>query len=237
MKILNIAYSIILLISYSSYSFATGNKNGGDLDKDLVVGVFTHEEKEKFDSEYRKLFLEFSGNCKKCSVQNITIYNEKGNVDLESISKSISQDLSKFDILFFDSNFRQSDALKTSQQIITDLAKSGKMIIATAGEPIGNESSIPLKKSFFGQIPQVVIVGELTERERLLPLSYYGPEMFTAIRPPKDFLGKRKAPLYFVSRLSKEWTKRNSMEWMLYFYEKKSRNRKIWLDIDDIFSK
>ena len=97
---------------------------------------------------------------------------------------------------------------------------------------------MPLSRTVNGQVPDIVIIGELTEKERLLARSYFGPEMLTALKPPKDYVGQGYSSLFFVSKLATSWNRKSaSADWLSSFKSTKSRSRKIWPDLGDFFGR
>jgi hypothetical protein len=114
------------------------------------------------------------------------------------------------------------------------VVESGKLIVSPTGFPADKEISAPLNKTVLGQIPKILIIGEMNEKERLLPKSFYGPEMLTALRLPKD-LPEGIAPLMFASRLAENYKKHSHEEWLELLKNKKQKSRKIWPDLGDFF--
>src|SRR5207253_6862339 len=121
--------------------------------------------------------------------------------------------------------------------VLGDKVDGGKLVNAPTGQAAEGESSMPLSRTVMGQAKDVIIIGEITGNERMLPQSYFGPEMLTAIRAPKDFAGQGVGPLYFASRLASNWSKRKPAEWLQHFKTKKIKSRKIWLDADDLLGR
>jgi hypothetical protein len=108
------------------------------------------------------------------------------------------------------------------------------VVVAAAGSPPTTESSSPLSRTVFGQVHDAVIIGELGDRERLLPTGFYGPEMLTAIRPPKE-TGEGYSAMIFVANLAENWPKRSPQDWVEHFKSKKSKSRKLWMGLNDLF--
>ena len=98
-------------------------------------------------------------------------------------------------------NRKEEDGDKALFDKMKAMGQKGVIFVATAGRPGGGKPLVPLSKTLWGQTPDVVIIGELNERERLPLGTYFGPEMLTAIRTPADFVGQDMAALIFSTRL------------------------------------
>jgi hypothetical protein len=115
------------------------------------------------------------------------------------------------------------------------MVNAGFVVIATTGAAGADQSTLPLNRTVVGQIPGIIIIGELVERDNLLAKSFFGPEMLTAVRPPKDFMGQGHGPLFFASRLASNWNKKGQNEWPSHFKTTRERSRKLWPSIEDFF--
>ncbi|MEK6773444.1 MAG: hypothetical protein AABY64_05860 [Bdellovibrionota bacterium] len=200
----------------------------------VQVAYFHKLKKEKFTNQIKSYFDQ-NKSCKSCELIDRTPYKESGDVDESKLANEISTLGPEFQIIFINWNEKASES---NQQLIEALAKKsvqGALILFTAGAPLNDEPTIALNKTIAGQIPEAVIVGEMTERERLLPNLFYGPEMLTAIKLSKEFSGQGLAPVYFVSKWVSQWFKRKPTEWVSFMKLKKNKVRKLWLGIEDFF--
>ncbi len=114
------------------------------------------------------------------------------------------------------------------------LTQKGVMFVAAAGVPQPGEGSCDLAKTLWGSVDRAVILGELQDSERLVPMCFYGPEMLTALRLPDQEKGR--APLYFVSHLLKKWNKNTSEQWLAQFRKKKMKSKKIWPEMNELIT-
>lgn len=202
--------------------------------KTLVV-YFGQQKAEDFELKVKPLFEEEVRPCKSCEIVNFTPYTKEGDVDMEALHERMESLPSGASFVFFDFNMKVSDANKELVELLNKKAESGLVVVGTAGTPKVSEASGPLSRTLLGQIHGALIIGELGERDRLMPTGFYGPEMLTALRPPKDRLGQGFSPLIFAAALAENWSKRSSSEWTEYFKNKKMKSRKIWLDMGDLF--
>lgn len=202
--------------------------------KSSLLVAFFHKAK-KSDFEQIKAVFDQNKTCKSCDLVDRTPYNESGLADEDKFIHEISSLTSEYQIIFINWNERIKD---TNQKLSDELVKkslAGSLVFFTAGAPTNNEPTISLSKTVAGQIPEAIIVGEMTARERLLPNLFYGPEMLSAIKPPNDIAGQGLAPVYFLSKWVSHWSKRKPNEWISYLKLKKNKTKKIWLGIDDFF--
>lgn len=208
----------------------------GAIDKThTTVAYFSLNGKEHFETKVKPIFKDNASACKSCEIMNLTPYTKEGQVDVEALAKAIEAIPRQTSFVFMDFNLKNSDDNKEVLEALNGKANKGIIVVASAGQPIGAEASSPLSRTILGQVQDAVIIGELSERDRLMPQGFYGPEMLTAVRPPKDKIGQGFGPLIFASTLAENWTKRSSNQWIAYFKEKKMKTRKIWLDLNDLF--
>ncbi|WP_295900015.1 hypothetical protein [uncultured Bdellovibrio sp.] len=200
-----------------------------------TVIYFGQQKAEDFELKVKPVFEEKVRPCKSCEIVNFTPYTKEGAVDLEALHERVESLPVGTSFVFFDFNMKVNEANKDLIETLNKKADSGLMIVGTAGIPKTSEASGPLSRTVLGQIHGAIIIGELGERDRLMPTGFYGPEMLTALRPPKDMLGQGYSPLIFAAALAENWQKRSSSEWVEYLKNKKMKSRKIWLELGDMF--
>jgi hypothetical protein len=203
----------------------------------ISVAVISAEDKADFDSKVAPVIKEELKNCSACSFQNVTPYTNQGKIALSEVSSTLEKAGSSSSFLVINWNSRVTDETKPILETLKKLSKSGLIIVGAAGLAKETEPTLPLNKTVVGQTPGAIIIGELAERERLLTQSYFGPEMLTAIRPPKEYLGQGLSPIFFATRLATQWNKKTGKEWTSYFQSTKSKVRHIWPDLDDFFGR
>lgn len=200
-----------------------------------TVIYFGQQKAEDFELKVKPVFEEKVRPCKSCEIVNFTPYTKEGEVDMEALRERVDSMPAGASFVFFDFNMKVSDANKDLVELLNKKADSGLVVVGTAGAPKTTEASGPLSRTVLGQVHGALIIGELAERDRLMPTGFYGPEMLTALRPPKDMMGQGFSPLLFAAALAENWQKRTSSEWVEYFKTKKMKSRKIWLDMGDLF--
>lgn len=201
----------------------------------IKVGYFGQVPAAEFDSKIKPVFEANSRRCKNCELINLTPYSATGEVEQKLITEKIESLPSEISFVFFDFNTRATEQNKKWIEALNKKSAEGLLVVGTAGVPIAPESSGPLSRTVLGQVHGSFIVGELTDRDRLTPSGFYGPEMLTALRGPKDLLGQGYVPLIFAATLAENWNKRSPQEWSEHFKQKKIKSRKIWLSLNDLF--
>lgn len=198
-----------------------------------TVIYFGQQKQADFDSKIKPVFD--SQGCKSCVLVNYTPYNKDGNVDMAALQERIESLPDATSFVFFDFNMKVNDHNKELVDILNKKVSKGLVIVGSAGSPKMNEASSPLSRTVLGQVKDALIIGELGERDRLIPTAFYGPEMLTALRPPKDKIGQGYSPLIFAANLADHWSKHSPQEWTEHFKSKKAKSRKLWLDLNDMF--
>lgn len=199
-----------------------------------TVIYFGQVKTEEFDTKIKPLFDE-KATCKNCELVNYTPYTKDGTLDVAALQGRIDSLPSNTSFVFFDFNLKSNEETKRLIEAVNKRADMGLVVVGSAGVPRENEASGPLSKTVLGQVRGALIIGELGDRDRLIPSGFYGPEMLTALRPPKDKLGLGYSPLIFAAELADNWNKRSPQEWSEHFRTKKMKTRKIWLDLGDLF--
>lgn len=201
------------------------------------IAVFSSENKKIFEERIESVLKEQLKNCLNCSFQNISPYNSEGQFDLKQASSRLLEAGAWSSFIFFNWNAKSTKETKPVVDALKKLVGSGKLIIASAGSAVESEPTLPLSRTIVGEVPGIVIVGDMGERERLPTLSYFGPEMLTAVKAPKGLVGQGYGPLFFASRLATNWNKKNSSDWVPHFQETKSKVRRLWPSMDDFFGR
>lgn len=201
-----------------------------------TVIYFGQKKAEEFELKIKPVFADNLKNCKSCEILNYTPYSKDGSVDMEALAERIESLPDGTSFVFFDFNMRANDGTKELVELLNKKADSGMVIVGAAGAPSPNEASSPLSRTVLGQVHGAVIIGELSERDRLFPIvGFYGPEMLTAIRPPRDLMSQGYSPLIFTANLASHWQKRTASQWVEHFRSQKMKTRKLWLDLSDLF--
>lgn len=197
-----------------------------------VIGDFSDE---NFKKEWIP-FFEKNSRCKNCQLVNLTPYDEKQNPIKEKFWKTLIDLSSEYPLIYL--HYNQIVKGSEQQSLVDQINKklNGDFtLVAYAGHPENGQPTVALKNTFLGQIHQALIISELTERERLLPHLFYGPEILMAVTPPKEYLGRELSPLMFLGPLADQYKKRRPSDWPEYLQKKRSQNKKIWPSVNDFF--
>lgn len=200
----------------------------------ITLAVLAELSRTDFEQKIIPIIQKEFDKCSSCTFVNITPYTEKGEFDSSKVQTAIESNLGKFQVLFFNWNEKLNTQNKALGEYLLKVSVQNFVIVASAGQPKENESSGQLVKTLLGSIPKALIIGEIGEKDRLIGQSYYGPEMLTALRPPKELIGQGFSPLIFASRLTKNFPRKQ--DWVSVLQEKKSKSKKVWLDMGDLFS-
>lgn len=201
----------------------------------VTVAYFSMQDPDFFEAKVKPIFKENVSRCKTCEITNMTPYKKNGEVDQEAMVKAIHDLPVDITFVLVDFNLRNSEENKVLAEAFALKAAAGTIVVASAGTPKMKEPSSPLNKTIMGNVKDAFIIGEMSDRDRMTPQGFYGPEMFTVVRPPKDMMGQGFGPLIFASNLAENWTRRSSEEWVSFLKTKKVKSRKLWLELHDIF--
>ncbi len=233
----NIALRLFVFSLLISTAMSVAVKSFANDESKVVIGYFSTESQADFEQKIKPVFESFKGKCKNCELVNLTPYDEKGNYSEKDLLEKVKNPPTDVAILYFSWNKKVSPQNQGLIPILGEKVENGKLVIAPAGHAAEGESGLPLSRTVMGQSKDVIIIGEITGNERILPQSYFGPEMMTAIRAPKEYAGQGYSPLYFATRLAAVWDKRKPAEWLQHFKAKKVKSRKIWLDVNDLLGR
>ncbi|HRO66513.1 MAG TPA: hypothetical protein PL182_03005 [Pseudobdellovibrionaceae bacterium] len=201
-----------------------------------IVGYFTKEAPTVFETKIKPFFTEQTRkSCPQCQIRNLTPYSKSGTYDPAALPAAVEAVGSDVTFLFFDWNERANEGNQKIRDALSGKMTEGHLVVASAGVPPTNEGTCPLVNTLMGKIPNVLILGELEEKDRLSAQCYYGPEMLSAIRPPKEWIGRGFGPLYFVTRLATHWERRGPAEWGPYLKARKAKTNRIWTGIEEFF--
>ena len=163
--------------------------------------------------------------CQACEFKNLTPYDEKGEFQRHKVAEAL-QLSSPPQIVYITFNELRSKENEIWIEKLGLLSQQGSLIIGAAGTSKDNELSHPLKDTFLVAVPDVLILGERSNRDVLPKSSYFGPEMLTALKEPM---------VDFLRPLAESYKKRSKDEWIGHFKQVKNSSRKLWLDSNDFF--
>lgn len=224
---------LVCLFSFTKTQVFAATK---DAPQPVIVGVIDGESKAVFEEKIMPILKTQLASCSLCEIRNFSLYNEQGQLLTDKIASQLQLAASQANLVFVGWNTKMSAEFEPVVEQLKKMTASGIMVVGEAGIAPKNLDSAPLSRTVLGQVPDLVIIGEVAEKERLLIHSYYGPEMLTAIKPPvKDHIGQGFGPVYFVSRLAVSWSKRTPTDWLSHFKSTKLKSRRIWPELDDFF--
>lgn len=192
-------------------------------------------EKTSFEGKVLPALRPAMANCKQCTVINVTPYDGSGNFKSKELLDALSTVPTGQSVLVFLFNrkyFPKDDEALVKK--VKDLVQSGVVVVATAGRPKVNEPTLALNRTLWGQIPEVILIGELEGAERLVAGTFYGPELLTAVRPSENFPGIDRGALPFAIRLLANFKNKSPTQWPTYLREKKSKIRQFWPRPEDL---
>jgi hypothetical protein len=235
---LKFTWIILLILQMVTVNFAFAvneatNEAASGATTSLIV--FDKRNKADFENLFAVKLKEEISVCKKCIWVNQTAYDNEGKANFSKFNEKLEKLEAPQIILFLFNEKLNSENQKWSEAIKKLIVK-GVVVIAAAGSPRAEEESGPLRRTVFGQFPEVLIVGDLGDRERLGPSSFFGPEMLTAFRtspkgqPPLDGM----AALMTSARILKNWDKKTT-EWPSALRDRRAKIKRLWPDLNDLF--
>lgn len=175
--------------------------------------------------------------CKDCEIENITPYDKEGKFDPAKVSEVLQKQTLDGSLLVINWN---RGSKKSDQALIEHLQKKisdGHIIVAAAGRPEPGETILPLGKTLWGQLSNVILIGELQEKEKLVAGTYFGPEMLTALGPKDLSMGEGAGALSFSLKLLPRIDEKKTGEWVPFLKEKRTKHRRLWPTLRDFFGK
>lgn len=229
-----IVFGIILISLAQPVWAATQNS----ANKNTQIAVITAVSASDFEAQVLPFFQEQLKRCNKCEVKNITPYKPDGSLDLGQFPAVISQAKSSVSFLYLHWNARFNEDTKPVVESLKAAVAEGFVVIGAAGMAAAQEPTLALNKTVLGNVPGLVIIGDLEGRERLPQKSFFGPEMLTAIKAPDEYFGKNLGSAIFAGRLATDFGRRSSgRDWMNHFQYTKSKTRQIWPRIEEFFGR
>lgn len=200
--------------------------------------VFDPGPKEDFEGKILPRLRNELKRCGKCSIVNQTPYNAEGTfakTDLLKQLEAVPAEKNTLIVFLWNEKFE-----KVSEPIaakVKEMARNGTVVVATAGRPPASHATLTLSRTLWGQIPEVILIGELEAKEKLVPGTFFGPEMLTALRPPDEIFGENRVALTFALRLLPQIDKREPDQWRKFLLEKKAKTRRLWPTLNDFFGR
>lgn len=201
-------------------------------DTNLLV-YFTHKDQDEIE-ELRAMLRPLSGGCSKCEVVVTSIGYKDSAIDLKDLQKKMTEVPENTKVMVFDFNLRDTPETKFWSEQVRQLQAKNILVVSSTGRALESEIPMLLKKTVLGQNSKVIIIGELYAKERMWPLSHFGPEILTALKLPDDLSGQDLAGFYVAVHLLPRIQQKTTDAWVDQLSEKKFKTKKIWLDVDEL---
>lgn len=224
----------ILLLQSQVFAAEISSADVKAIDSKITVVYFGKGTEQEFNEKIKPTFNENS-QCKNCEIVNFTPYDANQKYDESKLLDKVGQLENKGQIIFFDWNDKSNSKLEAMIPELQKLKGRGQILVASAGVPNTADKSCPLYQTLFGKVDDAIIVGELIQNDILWPKCFFGPEMLTAVRPPRERTGQGIGPLIFVARFAGRFNKRKPDEWPAYLKSKKAKTRRIWPEVEEFF--
>lgn len=202
----------------------------------VVLAIVDPIERSEFESRILPNIRTNLSACRHCEVLNVTPYDGQGQFSPTALLAQLDRVPKKDAVLVFLWNRKfkkgEDDALVEK---VRGLLKSGVVVVASAGRPGASEATLMISRTLWGQIPEVLIVGELEAAERLAQGTFFGPELITALRPVVGFEGTDRGALPFGIRIASQFKTRQPLQWQSSLRDRKSKLRAFWPTLRDFF--
>ena len=224
---------------FSSNAFASekgvGKAKENEGTKGIIMGVIDIISKNEFESKRLSFLKDQVRGCLSCEIKNFSAYNDKGESVKSDLLKIFKEHSKEATFWYFPWNEKKSSENQAFFDHLKEFVKDGGIVVTGAGRADGDGPIVPLARTLFGQLEGAFVIGEITDRETFVEKSYHGPELFAAVKPPRDFQGQFRAADLFASKLLLNWSKRSRNDWPTFLRGKKSASNRIWPPIEEFF--
>lgn len=200
------------------------------------VCLFDAGEKHKHEVKLTKLFAEATKGCADCRLRSFPIYDDRGNQSPELVLSQLQKSKGQCSLLHFSWN---REAMAQWDPVIKELSRqiaAGTPVVGAAGAPEGPEVAAPASRTVLGMVKDVILIGELDKKGKLIIDSYHGAEILTAIAPPKGERGSSFSSILFTARWAKVFEKKKPAEWLALFRANKAASPTSWPAMNELFS-
>jgi len=166
---------------------------------------------------------------------DFSIFDSNGLLDLKAIEGKFETFAKSVNLLYLDFNQPMRMDLQSLANTIQDSVRGQTLIVANTGLSSNVNTTLQIRGTLFGKVNGLILIGEMDQRERLIPGSYFGPEMLTAIKPPRQWEWPGSAALLFLSHLGSQWYSKSAIDWKIHFAKAKSATKRLWLGLDELF--
>lgn len=206
--------------------------------KMITLSVVDPSPKTTFENTVSPPLRSQLNGCKACDVLNLTPYDGAGQFKEKNLLESLDRVPEKQSVLVL--LYNRKFFPKEDEELVKKikiLIEKGVVVIATAGRPKAKEPTLSLNRTLWGQIPEILLIGELEGGERLVAGTFYGPELLTAMKPSPEFPGTDRGALQFAVRFLPHLKSREAHRWPSLLREKKSKIRQFWPRLEDLLKR
>lgn len=151
-----------------------------------TLAVFHRGPQSDFAQRILPALQEELRSCDKCQVVNLTQYSASGEaLPMSGAEWKSRWEKSQAKVMLFPFNELASESNADFGRAVQAVAKDGALVVASAGLARPGETMTKLDRTLFGQMPDVMIIGDLGARERMHPSAFFGPQLLTALHLPR----------------------------------------------------
>lgn len=202
----------------------------------IIIGFISRESQDFYDKIVKPYWHQLSaGNS--IELVSLTPYNSKGEIDLDQLALSIQNAPTSMRTIYVHWNEKYDPIHDNWLAALRVKTQTGTRVAFFAGMAKPGARTIPLSQTLASQVPKALVLGELLERERLPPLHFYGPELFSAFQINASVGAIGLAPLNFVGRWAQQPQSKDLDESLYDLRKKKMKSLRIWPTTDDFFGR
>jgi hypothetical protein len=202
----------------------------------VVVGFISRESQNFYETVVKPYWQQLgAGNT--VELVSLSPLNSKGEIDLEQLTRNIQNAPSSIGTIYVHWNEKYDPIHKNWLAALRKKTAEGTRVAFFAGMSTPGVRSIPLNQTLAFQVPKALILGELVEKERLSPLHFYGPELFSAFQSKIVSPIPGLAPLNFVSRWAQQSPHADLDNSLYELRKKKLKSLRMWPTTEDFFGR
>lgn len=228
-----------LAIGVAQGAFSAGDAKINGLrkaPKKVRIAVFDSGKGSIHESNVTALLKQALKSCAECEYRAYPIYNWNGELSVGRFLSALTRAKESADILHFSWNIERSASTSGIEELLQEIAKEGKIIVAAAGESTKQgRKLLKLKETVMGKAPGVFLIGELSPRGWLNLRSNYGDELFTALPAPPGLRGSSFSSIAFTAELAQALVKYKSDYLLQKIRINRQKSTAPWPRLDRLF--
>ena len=129
------------------------------------------------NSHQKKVFQILKSNIKKCTsceVKNFPIYEKNGDLKKSKFLSQIESASKACRLLHLSWNTEFTVEYQEVVNALQSAIQQGHLIVAAAGAPSEGKIAAPIQQSVLGQVKDIILVGELDSKNKLVINSFFG---------------------------------------------------------------